>query len=73
MVEGATTHSFEELKNKVNMVRVGAGDIRGIQERLESLGAIDPFRDGKAVDRFRDLLSEDSSRYVYGKRCLQRQ
>lgn len=52
---GVTTHSFEELEEKITALKkIGSN----AWNNPISLGSplLDPFRDGKAIDRFRELL-----------------
>jgi polysaccharide biosynthesis PFTS motif protein len=51
-IPGVVTHSFEELRYRVQEVRSG----RWTYPFSEDSPLMDPFRDGKALDRFRELL-----------------
>ena len=52
---GVTTHSYEDLKKKVIEIKsLEPGTYRNPFQSNSPL--MDPFRDGKAIDRFRDLL-----------------
>jgi len=54
-VGGITTHSYEELKLKVLEIRrMGTETYKNPVQTGSPL--MDPFRDGKAIDRFRELL-----------------
>ncbi|MCK4465145.1 MAG: polysaccharide biosynthesis PFTS motif protein, partial [Bacteroidales bacterium] len=52
---GVTTHNYEELKSKVLEIKdMKAGTYQN--PIPVNLPLMDPYRDGKAIDRFRDLL-----------------
>lgn len=54
-VDGVTTHSYEELKEKVLEIKnMKPGTYQNPIETGSPL--MDPYRDGKAIDRFRELL-----------------
>ena len=53
---GVTTHNYEELKSKVLEIKdMKAGTYQN--PIPVNLPLMDPYRDGKAIDRFRDLLA----------------
>jgi len=53
---GAVTHSYDELRSLVERLRVAGPD--GFRNPFPpGSPLIDPFRDGKAIDRFRQLLT----------------
>ncbi len=54
-IEGVTTHSYEEFKAKVLKIKSKKTEIYQNPLPLNS-PLMDPYRDGKAIDRFRDLL-----------------
>jgi glycosyltransferase involved in cell wall biosynthesis len=49
------THSYEELKTKVLEIKKNPNDYQNPIPMNSPL--MDPYRDGKAIDRFRDLLT----------------
>ncbi|MCR4322377.1 MAG: polysaccharide biosynthesis PFTS motif protein [Candidatus Brocadiaceae bacterium] len=54
-IDGATTHGYEDLRKMVLKIKgMKLGEYENPIPIYSSL--LDPFRDGKAVDRFRDLL-----------------
>lgn len=54
-VDGLVTHSYEDLKAKIlQMKNTKPGEYRNLIPAGSPL--LDPYRDGKAVERFRDLL-----------------
>ncbi|MBT4512416.1 MAG: polysaccharide biosynthesis PFTS motif protein [Chloroflexi bacterium] len=56
MVGGITTHSYIELKKKMlEIMEMNSPHYKNPLPPDSSL--IDPYRDGKAIDRFRDLLT----------------
>lgn len=59
-ISEVTTHGYEELKEKIERVKYGKCDIGMVQEELKKKGLLDPYMDGKAIDRFRDLLVQHS-------------
>lgn len=54
---GVVTHSYEELRSKVLQVR-NLGPKRYTNSIVKDSPYMDPYRDGKAIDRFRELLVE---------------
>ena len=54
-VGGVTTHSYEELKSKVLEIKRNPEDYQNPIPMNSPL--MDPYRDRKAIDRFRDLLT----------------
>lgn len=55
---GVVTHGYEELKTKVMEIKdMNPGNYRNPISMNSSL--MDPYRDGKAIDRFRDLLASE--------------
>ena len=53
---GVVTHSYQELKTKVMEIKeMKAGTYQNPMPMNSPL--MDPYRDGKAIDRFRDLLT----------------
>ncbi len=55
-VPGVVTHNYEELKNRVEEVNSG----KWIYPFFEGSQLMDPFRDGKALDRFRELVMKNT-------------
>ena len=55
-IGGLTTHSYDELRTKIQEIRATGSDNYQNPIPMDSPLA-DPYCDGKAVDRFRDLLS----------------
>jgi len=55
---GMTTHSYDELKNKVIEIMSAKGEYENPLPKDSPL--MDPYRDGKAIERFRDLLAVHS-------------
>ncbi|MFQ5647372.1 MAG: hypothetical protein ACE5GM_10610, partial [bacterium] len=54
-VAGVTTHTYDELKTRVVEIKeMKPGTYKNPFPQDSPL--MDPFRDGKAIDRFRDLL-----------------
>lgn len=53
-VKGVTTHGYEELKKRILEIKELQGEYQNPIPKDSPL--IDPFRDGKAIERFRDLL-----------------
>lgn len=52
---GITTHTYEELKNLVTKIKnLGQNEYKNPIPTSSPL--LDPYRDGKAIERFRDLL-----------------
>jgi len=54
---GVVTHSYEELKSKVLEIKKNLEDYQNPMPMNSPL--MDPYRDGKAIDRFRDLLIDN--------------
>ena len=54
---GVMTHSYEKLKAKVLEIKKNPEDYKNPLPVNSSL--MDPYRDGKAIDRFRDLLMSE--------------
>ncbi len=55
--DGLVTHGYESLKDAVIKIR----DNRRESYNSEKSSALDPFCDGKAIERFRQLLAERAS------------
>lgn len=55
---GVTTHGYEELKQKVLEIKE-AGSDSYISPLPAASPLMDPYRDGKAIDRFRQLLTSE--------------
>lgn len=54
-IDGVTTHGYEDLRKMVLKIKgMKLGEYKNPIPIYSSL--LDPFRDGKAIDRFRDLL-----------------
>lgn len=54
-INGITTHNYEELKNFVTKIKnLGQNEYKNPIPTSSPL--LDPYRDGKAIERFRDLL-----------------
>ena len=53
-LEGVVTHSYDELKTKVLEIKDQSGDYQNPIPMNSSI--MDPYRDRKAIDRFRKLL-----------------
>ena len=62
-IGGVTTHSYEELKTMVlKLMEIKPGAYQNPIPENSIL--MDPYRDGKAIDRFRELLhSSDMKHY----------
>jgi hypothetical protein len=54
-LDGITTHGYEELKKRVREA-TNRTDASFQDVVPDDLSLFDPFRDGKAIDRFRNLL-----------------
>ncbi len=52
---GIVTHNYKELRNKIKDVQMG----RWVYPFSGASPLIDPFRDGKAIERFREVLVEN--------------
>lgn len=55
-IPGLVTHDYEELKSRVDEIMVKSKKGEPCSDIPDS-PYMDPFHDGKAIDRFRDLLS----------------
>ncbi len=53
-IEGVVTHSYDELKTRILEIKDRRGDYQNPIPMDSPL--MDPYRDGKAIDRFRKLL-----------------
>ncbi len=54
-IPGVVTHGYEELRSKINEIMLG----EWMHPFYANSPLMDPFRDGKAAERFRDLLMKD--------------
>lgn len=61
-LKGVTTHGYDELRSRVLQIKTMREPFRNPVPEGSPL--LDPFRDGKAIDRFRSLLSSG------GQSCL---
>jgi hypothetical protein len=54
-ISGVTTHTYQELKRKVFQIKEKS--VESYKNPIPvSSPLLDPYRDGKAIERFRDLL-----------------
>lgn len=58
-INGIMTHSYDELKNKIKEIKDMQSETWQNPIPINSV-LMDPYRDGKAIDRFRNLLTLDN-------------